>query len=748
MASEPRRLAHDAFISYRHARDGELAEALETGLQSLGRPWLGRRTLDVIRDTSDLSTSPNLWQSIATHLDQSRFLILLASPESAASPWVAREIEHWVDLGRNEQLLLVLTAGALRWNDAERRFDPSVEDNAASAALDGVFASEPLWLDMRGVRTGAAQYEAGLSLDNPVFKLDVARLQSPIRRMRVSDIFADDLEQFRKGRRRRRLSVAGLMTLGAISLIFGIVSTVLFGTVGSLEDQQKSLEESVTSLETDRENLMLSVGGLENDKLELTGEIEGLETQKEEVEADLEAQQLVADSRRLAIESTLHRNDDSDLALLLGLAALDRANQASEMGRAEVSLSEPAAVLFESLLLLDRDAVATIQDVDFGVLSLDGPPGGSVFATGGADGSVRLWALRAGALTLTDSAFLTDGNDCEGVSASSIESVDFALVGGVTYLISGAGHQAAAGSEFCPNGGQARLDLWEVVGPPERPTLRHRDVKLAGQGWIGAIAVDQAGCDVGDCPVAVAGRRDGGPKLWMWDVGSGLLEPVGELQRNENGFANRVSWAHPDAWPGGRRIAAVAAQFGIELWDLTDPERPRLAGDLRGGSVEVPGLLTGAEWHPSDRLLLSTSEDGRVRVHDLGGPRVDDPAVELPGPESAFNYATWHPTIPIVVAGTTDFTIWMWDVTNPLRPRRLMQPLEFHTEVVNALAVSSDGQMLLSGSKGSGRNRFVVSPVGVEAMREIACALVGRDFRAEELPLFIGTTEPLDLCGG
>jgi hypothetical protein len=86
---------HDAFISYNHKADRETAQVLERGLQRLARPWNRLRAMSVFRDESNLSLSPHLWPSIQEHLDGSRFLIIMASPESAGSVWVNREIAHF-----------------------------------------------------------------------------------------------------------------------------------------------------------------------------------------------------------------------------------------------------------------------------------------------------------------------------------------------------------------------------------------------------------------------------------------------------------------------------------------------------------------------------------------------------------------------------------------------------------------------------------------------------------------------------
>ena len=86
---------YDGFISYSHAVDGRLAPALQRGLHRFAKPWYRLRALRVFRDETSLSATPELWPSIVEALDGSRWLILLASPEAAESPWVNDEVAHW-----------------------------------------------------------------------------------------------------------------------------------------------------------------------------------------------------------------------------------------------------------------------------------------------------------------------------------------------------------------------------------------------------------------------------------------------------------------------------------------------------------------------------------------------------------------------------------------------------------------------------------------------------------------------------
>ena len=112
-----RTLGYDAFISYSHALDGALARALQTGVERFAKPWYRPRALRVFRDTVSLSASPDLWSSIETALASSAWLVLMASPEAARSPWVNREVAWWRANKSPYRLLLVLTEGEFSWAD-------------------------------------------------------------------------------------------------------------------------------------------------------------------------------------------------------------------------------------------------------------------------------------------------------------------------------------------------------------------------------------------------------------------------------------------------------------------------------------------------------------------------------------------------------------------------------------------------------------------------------------------------------
>ena len=150
---------YDAFISYSHAKDKPIAAALQAAVQKLGKPWYRRRALRVFRDDASLSATPHLWPAIEQALAESRFLIVLASPEAAASPWVAKEVAYWLEHKNAETLLIAVTNGRLVWDNAARDFDWAAA-TPLPPVLAGRLAHEPKWVDLSAYRGGANPRDA------------------------------------------------------------------------------------------------------------------------------------------------------------------------------------------------------------------------------------------------------------------------------------------------------------------------------------------------------------------------------------------------------------------------------------------------------------------------------------------------------------------------------------------------------------------------------------------------------------
>ncbi|HWM19838.1 MAG TPA: hypothetical protein VNO51_09135 [Ilumatobacteraceae bacterium] len=210
-------MSHDAFISYSHAADGRIAPAVERGLQRLAKPWNRLRAVSVFRDQSDLALTPGLWSTISTALDGSRYFILLACPESAASIWVNREVAHWCDTKGTDNLLVVVTGGDLVWDPDAGGF--SEGSTAVPAALRERFAEEPLYLDLRWARDAP-----DLSLRLSRFRAAIAQIAAPIRGLPPDELEGEDIRLHRRARLLARAAVATVAVLAIVATVAAIIA--------------------------------------------------------------------------------------------------------------------------------------------------------------------------------------------------------------------------------------------------------------------------------------------------------------------------------------------------------------------------------------------------------------------------------------------------------------------------------------------------------------------------------------------
>jgi hypothetical protein len=195
---------YDAFISYSHAKDKPIASALQSRIQSLGKPWYRRRALRLFRDDTSLSATPALWPSIQEALSQSRFLLVLASPQFAASRWCQLELAYWLEHKSADTILVALTEGELDWLGSEFRWDRATP---LPACLKGSFEHEPKWIDLRQFRAGASRRDRRLT------EL-AANFAATIHGRPKEDLLSEEVRQ-----QRRAIRTAGV----AIMLLIGLL---------------------------------------------------------------------------------------------------------------------------------------------------------------------------------------------------------------------------------------------------------------------------------------------------------------------------------------------------------------------------------------------------------------------------------------------------------------------------------------------------------------------------------------------
>jgi hypothetical protein len=209
---------YHAFISYSHGEDGDIAAALQRGLTRLAKPWRQRRALEVFRDETSLAANPSLWTTLTGALERSGWLVVLASPTSAASPWVGKEIDHWLQSRGAGRILIAHTGGRLRWDESAGAF--TADSDALHPVLHNAFAEEPLYVDL----TWAKDPRADLSLRDPRFRRQVAELAAPMHGIDKDELESDDIAMQRRVRRLTRAAVVTLVALTFSSAAAGMLA--------------------------------------------------------------------------------------------------------------------------------------------------------------------------------------------------------------------------------------------------------------------------------------------------------------------------------------------------------------------------------------------------------------------------------------------------------------------------------------------------------------------------------------------
>ena len=205
---------YDAFISYSHRGDHELAVALQAALQRFAKRWYQRRALRVFRDETVLTANPALWDSIEQALSASRWFIVLVSAAAAQSEWVNLEIEWWLANRSPRRLLIVATSPGIAWN---ARLGDWAVDAPVPHALRGVLAQEPRLANLVGVPRSGGR----LKLSDDA----VADIAAPIHGKPKDELVGDHIREYRRTRRLARGAVLGLSVLTAAAVAASVIAT-------------------------------------------------------------------------------------------------------------------------------------------------------------------------------------------------------------------------------------------------------------------------------------------------------------------------------------------------------------------------------------------------------------------------------------------------------------------------------------------------------------------------------------------
>lgn len=403
------------------------------------------------------------------------------------------------------------------------------------------------------------------------------------------------------------------------------------------------------------------------------------ESQRAHAEAArAQKQAQLATARSLATLATERAESTPDQALLLAVSALRLHDSAETQGALlRALLQRPQVTLQLHGHLSEVRAIALSPD-------------GSLLASGGADGSLRLWNALTGA-PLSDAsgrliasqfgaeirtlAFTSDGARVLVAGAKpelGVVQTQGPKLGQQTLspLLAHTGELQAlavskSGKLFATGADDQQVILWDAVtGLQVGPRLNGH------QGAVRAVAFSDDGL------LLASGGDD--KTVRLWDTRSG--QPVGPVLRGANDSVRAVVFS-----PDGTRLAVGGLDNKVRLWDVKTKQP--LGTPLEGHK----SAITSLQFLPDGQHLLSASWDATVLLWGLSSPK---PLQKLRGTGYLFGLALTPDGQSVFVAGA-DRALMRFSLSgeSPLQRAATTPGRE-----LTSVAMSPDGQALAAGS--------------------------------------------------
>lgn len=239
-----------AFISYKR-EDEKWAKWLQKKLESYSLPTALRKqdpTLPnkigpVFRDQSELSGG-NLKAEIEKGLNSSKFLIVICSPRSAKSPWVSKEVQHFIDNRRAEFIIPFIIGGIPNATDPDDEcFPEGLRQLKGENELLGININE-MGRDAAAIKVIARMFD---------LRFDVL------------------WQRHKRSRHLRNLILAIILILIVMSIV--IFAAVLFNKNNVIESQNSRLQTLVNELH--EENITFSQMSSDRKLYEYVGTLRG-----------------------------------------------------------------------------------------------------------------------------------------------------------------------------------------------------------------------------------------------------------------------------------------------------------------------------------------------------------------------------------------------------------------------------------------------------------------------------------------
>lgn len=213
---------------------------------------------------------------------------------------------------------------------------------------------------------------------------------------------------------------------------------------------------------------------------------------------------------------------------------------------------------------------------------------------------------------------------------------------------------------------------------------------------VAALAVDPSGSRV------LSGSYDYTVRMYDFQGMNSRLGSFRQLEPSEGHQVRNISWS-----PTADRFLCVTGSAQAKIYDrdgLTLGEFVKgdmYIRDLKNTKGHITGLTCG-EWHPKNKeTILTSSEDGSLRVWDVNDfksqKQVIKPKLARPG-RVPVTTCTWDREGKCIAGGIADGSIQIWNLKPGWGSRPDIYVEKSHSDDITGLKFSSDGRILLSRS--------------------------------------------------